>query len=461
MGSEDQSEPIAIASGSGTKPSNRKTRLRERRSRSSSSSSSSSSSTSSSSSSAEDKIKNKTSSRKRERRRRRRSKTQRRRDRHLIAKLHKDVEKLRKTVQGNEYPPTYCSNDNTSVVSRDIDNDLYNEYYASQASPLPASENPVIVPELTFDIETKLKDPAVPKTPAKFLRMLDEVQRFGKSTWSDIRYAETQKLYNHSPGFTEMESNEEVKAYDTIRHLAYSDKSYAAITYGILKQKEVLVSSLHSLIAWSRTPDAILSDLSDKIDEIFQKGEFQKVSQDLLQMACGHRAETIEMRRDSILKHIRDPLVKATVNKIPPSNTHIFNSEALTLALEKAGGVRKTFWPVNRLGSGNASRGKPVSSLRLPSQGQVRNNVPSHGHSNYGYDPSASIQAFHSQPSQGNYQAYHYNTKGPNNAGPDHRNYNSSNRSSNFRSRGSRQLQRGQKRRLSPSGYRGSKRQRQ
>lgn len=374
-------------------------------------------------------------------------------------KLSKDVDRLQKTVQAQEYPHTYCDNDNASVVSRDVDNDLYNEYYASQASPMPASENSVVIPEFTFDIETKLKDPAVPKTPTKFLSMLDEVQRFGKNTWADIRYAETQKLYNHSPGFTELESNEEVKAYDNIRHLNYSDKSYAAITFGILKQKEVLLDSLRSLIAWSKSTDAALTGLNDKIDEIFQKGELQKVTQDLLQMACGHRAETIEMRRDGVLKQIRDPLVTASVNKIPPSDTHIFNPEALTLALEKAGGVRKAFWPANGPGNGNASRAKPAKTTRLPSQGQVRNNVPSHGHPNYGYDPTGNMQYLHTQPSQGNYHTYHYNTKAANNTGPEQRPFNSNYRSTNFRSRGS--TQRGQKRRSSPSAYRGNKRQRQ
>ncbi|KOB72617.1 Xylose isomerase [Operophtera brumata] len=49
--------------------------------------------------------------------------------------------------------------------------------------------------------------------------------------WCEVRFAETQKSYNHATGFVELEVNEEVKAYDSLRHLAYSDKAFAALTF--------------------------------------------------------------------------------------------------------------------------------------------------------------------------------------------------------------------------------------
>ncbi|CAH0723957.1 unnamed protein product, partial [Brenthis ino] len=75
----------------------------------------------------------------------------------------------------------------------------------------------------------------------------------------------------------------------------------------------------------------------------FLKVDLFKISSDLLQLVCGHRAESIEMRRETITGQVRDPLVKTSLNKIPPSTMHLFDSEAFSLALEKSGGVRKVF----------------------------------------------------------------------------------------------------------------------
>lgn len=448
---DNQNIETTTTVASGSRPQRTKSRLHERRSASTCSDSSSTSSSDSSDSSRQSKKK-----------KHRRSKKQKRRERRRIEKLTNDVGELRKTISFYENSRNYRDNDSESCMS-EVSRRLYDDY-ASQASQSQRTENPVPMTDLTFDIETKLKDPSVPITPQEFLKKLDEVQRFGSSTWSDIRYAETQKLYNHSPGFTELETNEEVKAYDNIRHLGYSDKSYAAITFCILKQKEVVLNSLRSLIAWSRTPDASLTDMDEKINDLFLKGDFHKVSTDLLQMACGHRAETIEMRREGILKSVRDPLVRVALNKIPPSNTHIFSPDTLASTLEKSGGVKKTFWPVNQTrGSGNASRAKPTNATkRLPSQGHARYNVPSHGHCCD--HPSTNVHCQHNQPSQGRYHSQYYTPKGRNFAGAEQRGYNPPNKGSTFRSHGSKQYQqpqRGQKRHFSPSNRRGNKRQKQ
>ncbi|PZC77775.1 hypothetical protein B5X24_HaOG203019 [Helicoverpa armigera] len=434
-----------------------KRKVNFRRSSSSSSSSSSSNSSCSSQSSRDSRNKKKKTSH-------RRSKKHKY-DRRLIEKLSKEVGELRKNFAGYG-DRNYLDNDNASCIS-DVSRDLYDNYCvdASQASP-SCNISDTVVPHLSFDFETKLKDPAIPKAPQEYLKMLDEVQRFGSSTWSDVRYADTQKLYNHSPGFIELETNEEVKAYDNTRHLAYSDKSYAAFTFCILKQKEVVLNGLRNLLIWSQTPEASLNNLNSKIDELFVKGEFHKVSTDLLQMACGHRAEAVEMRRDAVLKYARDPLFKASLNKIPPSKTHIFSSEAFTNALEKAGGVRRAFWPAKQANSGNASRAKPSSTARHPSQGQAFHHVPPRGTSAYNCcepAPAAYMYGHHNQPSQGGHHC-HCPPKGHSHSNIEHTHYNHNNRGGSFRARGSRsrhQTQRGTKRSFSPSCNRNNKRQRQ
>lgn len=110
---------------------------------------------------------------------------------------------------------------------------------------------------------------------------------------------------------------------------------------------------------------------------MFLDGEFHKVSADLLQMVCGHRAEVIQVKRDAILKNVKDPVAKIALNKIPPSNTHIFEADAFSSVLEKSGGVRKTFWPPKsenpQKGSSRAYRQPPRSTgaknFRGPSNG--------------------------------------------------------------------------------------------
>lgn len=439
----------AMASTSGVKYQNI-----SRRSSSSSSSSSMSSSSSSSQSPRDSKKKKKRSSRHHSKKRKR--------DRRILEKLSKEVNELRKNMISYDNRNHVDNNDVSSDVSRDLYDDVSVD--ASQALSYNCNLDTEVIPHLSFNIETKLKDPAVPPAPQEYLKMLNEIQRFDKNTWSDIRYADTQKFYNHSPGFTELETNEEVKAYDNTRHLAYSDKSYAAITFCVLKQKEAVLNSLRNLLAWSKSPDASLVNINDKIEELFLKGEFHKVSSDLLQMTCGHRAETIEMRRDSILKGVRDPLVKVALNKIPPSNSHIFSSEAFTAALDKAGGVRKAFWPVKQSNNGNAAKAKPGVSVRHPSQGHACHYVPSRGTSGYCCEPApaAHTHCHQNQPSQGGHQ-YHYTSKGHNNTNRGH-SHNPNNRASSFRTRGSRSRypnERGQKRPFSPSCNKGNKKQKQ
>ncbi|CAH2083860.1 unnamed protein product [Euphydryas editha] len=310
-----------------------------KRSRSCSSSSTTSSSSGSSSSS---NIKRKRS------RRHRRKKNKR--DRHIeqMDKLLKEVGELRKHIfTSNNFEVNSNNNDYNSVCS-EISGDLYDNHNLTDER-CTESEYQKSGYDFTFDIVTKLKEPSVPKTSEKFLKMLSDVQRLGCSSWSEIRYAETQKLYNHSPGFIDLETNEEVKMYDTMRYLKYADKSYAALTYCILKQKESLQDNIRNLILWAKTTDINFDNLSHKVEELFQKGDFNKISSDLLQLVCGHRAESIEMRRESITSQVKDPALKASLNRIPPSNTYIFDSEPFTTVLEKAGGIRKTLLLCARL----------------------------------------------------------------------------------------------------------------
>ncbi|KAM3966701.1 LOW QUALITY PROTEIN: ATP-binding cassette subfamily C member 4-like [Aphomia sociella] len=287
---------LATAGPSDPKSLHPKSQSRERQAKSISSSSSSSSSSCSSSSSDSPR-----ESKKPKKRTHRHRLKKQKRDRCLLGKLSKEVRELRENL--TNYDVNYHDIDNEPYIS-DASRELYNDFITAEPIPSTGDSFPDVA-DITFDIKTNIKHPTIPATSQEYLKVIDDIQRFDSSTWSDVRYAETQKQYNYSPGFTDLETNEEVKAYDNnLRHLIYSDKAYAAITFGILKQKEVFLNSLRKLISWSRTSDASLNNLSELVEELFLKGDFHKVSTDLLQMACGHRAEAIEMRRDGILKFV-------------------------------------------------------------------------------------------------------------------------------------------------------------
>lgn len=382
---------------------------------SSRSSSSSSSASSSSSSSSPPCNKAKRS----RRRRRRRSHCKKRKggkhnqDASRLDKISQDIDELRKHLTFNN-PNNVTSAENCgdvgddSYVADNVSGILYNEIDESEIEQNQPSF------QFNFDLETKLKESAIPKTPNNLLKILNDIQYFDKSEWSEVRYAEVQKLYNHTPGFVELDTNDEVKSYDQLRNLSYTDKAYAALSNCILIQREALQTNLKDLITWARNENNFSAEgMHEKINELFSKGEYSKVSADLLQMVCGHRAEIIQMRRHGLINSIRDPLLKSAVRKIPPSNKYLFNDESFTSFLEKNGGVRKVFMP-NKAKIGTVSQAGTSKGIRYPSQGSADFHGLSQSIINQGGSSRAQPQQFFNQPSQGQYynqpsQGYYYN----------------------------------------------------
>lgn len=430
-----------------TKPTDASKSKRDRSvgSASSRSSSSSSSSRSSSSTTSSD-AKAKRSRRRKRKHGKKRKGGKNSYDKNRLDKLTQDIDELRRHL--NFSAPSYeqsSYNDQEPIVDDNVSGILYNEF----EQPAEQSQSPF---QFNFDFETKLKESAIPKTPQHFLKILDGIQYFNKSEWSEVRYAEVQKLYNHTPGFVDLETNDEVKSYDQLRNLSYNDKAYAALSFCILKQREALQASLKDLISWaSNETNFSVENMHDKINDLFSKGEYSKVSADLLQLVCGHRAEAIQMRRHGLINSVRDPLLKNTLRKIPPSNKHLFNEELFTTFLEKNGGVKKVFMPLNKTNTGPVSQTGTSRSIRHPSQGSAAFHGPSQGTTNQGCCSSrAHSQHFcNQQPSQGIFcnqpsQGYHYNR--PSQGQPS---LNATNRTAqatrgSFRSRGGNTSSRGQ-----------------
>ncbi|KAL0841536.1 hypothetical protein ABMA28_015206 [Loxostege sticticalis] len=335
---------------------------RKRSSSTSSSSDSSSSSSTSSSSSGRPRNRNKrVHTKKRAQRSKKPKSAKQNRHEDLLEKLLREVSDLRNHVYNTEH--------REPNIDLDISRELYSDDCNCENSE---TSNNVVLPDhpqndFIMQFNTSLKTPTVPKTPGKLLEKLKDLQRFNSADWCDVRFSEVQKNYLSSPGYVELETNDEIRSYDKTPNLAYAEKSYAALTAALLKQQSAFQEGIRGFLSWVRNPENLsVEKIEEKIDTTFSKGDYQKVSNDLIQMVCGHRADVVEQRRESILASVKDPLIKSSLRKIAPSCKDLFDSDPFTAALEKVGGVRKAFWSKTHK---PAAQAKPESN-RFPAQGQ-------------------------------------------------------------------------------------------
>lgn len=230
--------------------------------------------------------------------------------------------------------------DNISEINADVSRELYdNEVDVAQTSN-------------SFDIalNTVLKEPSLPKTLSNHIDILNNIQYFNTDDWNNVRFAEVQKQYCSVPGFIPLETNDELKPYDKYVHLASIERGFAAITHALIMQNEALQQGFKLLVEWSNSVQNNITSVSlqEKLNEIFIKGSLQKISSDVLQLTCGHRANLIQQRRENILRSVKDTFLKTALNKIPPTQDSLFQKETFTAAIEKAGGITKVFWPSQR-----------------------------------------------------------------------------------------------------------------
>lgn len=260
----------------------------------------------------------------------------------------------------------------STVMPQVTNTDSVNELILQPPPGTSREKAQLNIPECTVVV----KDPLYPISNDKRLKILGELQRFNSGEWNSVRFAEAQKKYLSTPGFVELNINEEIKRFESPNNEDYRiyllERSFAAMTNAMLIQKEELRNNLQQLINWSGEKDTELtpSSLFTKVEQLFDKNSaFMKVSDDLLQVACGRRAEFIRLRRDSLLKKIPDEYLSAGLEKIPPSAEDLFDSNSLCSYLQKIGGADKLVFKQNpskvqSMPSSNfdAGRGGPSTS---------------------------------------------------------------------------------------------------
>lgn len=338
-----------------------------------------------------------------------------------LRKLIDTVNSIQNFLSHNSlYPPPSCPNQGPHVdddnVSLNVSGELFSEDVNFDKSTVQSDSER----HVNFSLNTVLKEPTIPKSSQEHLAHLKSVQHLDTPEWCDVRYSDVQKSYCSTPGFVELECNEEIKPFDKYPQLCIAEKSYAAITQALLKQKDAAQAGFDSLLTWvSKNPNELNpSSIKNKINEIFVEGSYNKISGDLLQITCGHRADVIEQRRDGILRSVKDRFVRSNLRKIPPTCEYLFNKDIFSSALEKAGGITKVFWPIrNASQKSNWSAAQAVpSTSKMPAQGfqfQATKGKPTHGHVMqnpqmvWSVPNSYPAQGYHNHPVQGyhNYPA--------------------------------------------------------
>lgn len=127
------------------------------------------------------------------------------------------------------------------------------------------------------ELSTTLKDPPFPKSNDKYLEKISQLQRFKCNDWYAIRFAEVQKKYVTTPGFIELNVNDELRRFNASGsnedRLYLIERTFAALSNALLTQKDELGATLQGLVDWSSEKSTTLSPKSvfDKIEQLFGK----------------------------------------------------------------------------------------------------------------------------------------------------------------------------------------------
>lgn len=247
-----------------------------------------------------------------------------------------------------------------------IDLDVSGEMYEQQSEHEESHQKIKVV------VATKVKEPSVPRTSPEMLESLKTFQRFNREDWSEVRYADVQKLYTSSPGFVNLEANDEVRRFDGSKHICNAEKAYASITFALFKQRDALQAEMEKLMNWAHQNGTVdYKDLFEKVSAIFSESEYCKTTADAFQIVCGHRAELVQQRRETILSSVKDQHHKLALRKIPPSCNHLFDADKFSSVLDKAGGMNKVFWP-----KGGKDRYNATHNDKMPGNSNNKGKTP-------------------------------------------------------------------------------------
>lgn len=188
-----------------------------------------------------------------------------------------------------------------------------------------------------FTPGTKETEGKVTKADDTLIKQACDCQRFNSDGWQNIRYADVQKTFQATPAFTSLKVNGNLAtvtpAWQLVSVLERTDLSLAAITHGLLQQRQTFQE------LYKNAPPTVKSHISKHF--LAPESTFRKTSDSLLQYVCGKRAEIIQQRRGIYKPQNRT--LNELLHAIPPSETHLFAEPQLSELVKEQGGVTKLF----------------------------------------------------------------------------------------------------------------------
>ncbi|KAI5641153.1 reverse transcriptase (RNA-dependent DNA polymerase) domain-containing protein [Phthorimaea operculella] len=258
----------------------------------------------------------------------------------IMDKYSKVMDRLDEVVRRPLAPQPYEIEDEDDEVVDDEESDT--DWQApSLEYDMEAEESVLEEEDLDFRPRVKEADPLIPEPSPELMAEGIECQRLGSKKWSRIRFKDAEKKLQAAPVFNSLEINAELASLNLHSYplLTKQDGILGTVCHGILLQRRALVEDLKNLV--KKHPAA-----KDDVRRILKESQFQSVSDDLLQFTCGHRAETIEMRRK--VYKTKHEVLTAALQQIPPSSTHLFEERSLVNFLKDNGGARNSQRPVVR-----------------------------------------------------------------------------------------------------------------
>lgn len=175
--------------------------------------------------------------------------------------------------------------------------------------------------DFDFDPKTIEQEPAIPAPSKKMEKFGIECQKLGTNSFNKIRHLEIQKKFKAFPVFNDLKINPQLNIKgQAMEELTKSDCFTAYLSHGLLLQREAFLEGLKKLVELN-------PDCRENAQSLLwsDNANFKSLSDNLLQLTCGRRAEIIEQRRKMVKPN--SAYITSLLKNIPPSTTHLFEEK--------------------------------------------------------------------------------------------------------------------------------------
>ncbi|KAI5706161.1 hypothetical protein M8J75_005411 [Diaphorina citri] len=170
-----------------------------------------------------------------------------------------------------------------------------------------------------LDPSTAVKEPELADPDPDLARQAIHCQRLGQPGWCGVRYAEAEKRLKRGGVFQPLVTNNMFASQMPDASLRRQERLLGTLTYGLLSQRKAFGEAQSALL--KRFPEA-----KQYFNTVFMEDNgFRSITDDLLQLVCGKRAEVIADRRK--LVEAGDQVSTRSLQEIPPSASHLFDEE--------------------------------------------------------------------------------------------------------------------------------------